>query len=131
MKFVLRLEVAHLGQPPVTDTKGGVAHKLADKMSWGYYQHKCLAQPRVDRTQLLTHQLKNGLLNAWRVPIRLQGYVSYLSAANEVQVSELPSASVSSCGILAEGLEHKALRSLWHTASMGYSVISGADSCPE
>lgn len=117
MKFVLRLEVAHLGQPPVTDTKGGMAHKLADKMSWGYYQHKCPAQPCVDGAPLLTQQLKNGLPDAWRVPIRLQGYVSYLSAANEVQASEPPSASVSPYGILAEGLEHKALRSLWHTAS--------------
>lgn len=72
----------------------------------------------MDGAQLLTQLLKNGLLDSWRVPFRLQGYVSYLPAANEVQASEPPSASVSSCGIVAEGLEHNALRSLWHTASM-------------
>lgn len=72
----------------------------------------------MDGAQLLTQLLKNGLLDSWRVPFRLQGYVSYLSAANEVQASEPPSASVSSCGGVAEGLEHNALRSLWHTASM-------------
>lgn len=100
-------------------------------MSWGCYQHKCLAQPCVDGAQLLTQQLNNELLNAWRVPTRLQSYISYLSAANEMQVSEPPSVSVSPMWYTSRRIGTQSSEKSLAYRKHGYSVISGADSRPE